>query len=80
MKNIFKNSMCFMKERSLIQICGDCEMLAEGCGKVIGYDEKQIVFVAGRTIVVEGEGLTMTNMENGAVLVKGKFSAIKFEG
>lgn len=80
MKNSLKKRFDGLRDRSLIQITGSREILAEGCGEVRTFDENCIVFVAKRTICIEGEGLSMTNLENGAVIISGNFSAIKFEG
>lgn len=78
MKNIFKGGLTALKDRSLIQITGNTELLAESCGEVQAYDETQLVFKAKKKITVEGTGLVMTNLESGAVSISGTISAIKF--
>ena len=80
MKKVIKNRFDAFRDRSLIQITGNREILAEGCGEVRTFNENCVVFVAKRTICIEGDGLSMTNLENGAVIISGNFSAIKFEG
>ena len=79
MKNIFKYNFSHINQKPLIQINGTDEMLAEGCGEVKLYDETKIVFKALKTVTVEGKRLLMTNLESGAVSVKGRIFSVRFE-
>lgn len=79
MKNIFKYNFSHTCSKPLIQINGTDELLADGCGEVKLYDEAKIVFKALKTVTVEGKGLFMTNLENGAVSIKGRIFSVRFE-
>lgn len=79
MKNIFKDKFSRINRKPLIQINGTDEVLAEGCGEVKLYDETKIIFKSERNVIIEGEKLIMTNLENGAVAVSGRISFVKFE-
>lgn len=79
MKKNWEKGLPTVHRGSLIQITGSDELLAEGCGEVRLYDENKIIFRTKRRIIIEGRQLVMTNLDSGAVSVKGKIALIKFE-
>ena len=78
MTNIFKTLKDDMLDKPLIQIHGNGEILAEGCGRIIHYTEEKVIFCSNSTVEIEGAGLVMTNLGFGSVSIKGTITAIKF--
>ena len=78
LKNIFKTAVFSNGRNSLIQIIGMTELLAEGCGEILSYDENQVIFKAATTICVEGQKLYITNLDNSVVSIKGVMKSIRF--
>ena len=78
MKSIFKDLKSEIFEKSIIQIYGNGEVLAEGCGQIKIYTEDKIVFCAQKCVEIYGEGLVMNNLGCGYVSIRGKITDIKF--
>lgn len=54
--------------------------LIEGVKRILRWDECEIALLAGRTVVILGKGLKVGYKSSDSVLIKGRITAINFEG
>ena len=74
---MFKNLKENVVFKPIIQIHGDGEVIAEGCGNISEYTNERVVFNSKRKIEITGQGLVMTNLGCGYVSVCGKIISVK---
>lgn len=84
-RSVWKRAQRFLQQAettfaSLRIECTVAEAVVEGCVRVLEYDENRILLqtVEG-TLGFEGERLRLCRMAGGAALVRGRFSAVRFE-
>lgn len=77
MANVFKNLKENILFKPIIQIHGDGEVIAEGCGNVVEYTNERIIFNSKRKIEITGQDLIMTNLGCGYVSICGKINCVK---
>jgi len=78
MGNIFKNLNQDIFFKPIIQIHGNGEILAEGCGSVTVCTDEKVVFSSREKIEIDGKDLVMTSLGRGYVSICGKIKNIKF--
>ena len=69
------------RKHSEIQITDDCEILINGCEKVVSYDENYIkIELSGCVVSVFGNRLSMNNFARDGVKITGMLSSVEFSG
>lgn len=60
---------------------GSMEILVEGCRSILEYGETKIRLDMGdRTTAIEGENLSMSDFHRNCLTVRGKITAVRWEG
>lgn len=78
MGNVFKNFNHDIFFKPIIQIHGNGEIIAEGCGAVTVYTNEKVVFTSHGNIEIDGKNLVMKSLGQGYVSICGKITNIKF--
>lgn len=69
------------RKHSEIQITDDCEVIINGCERIISYDENYIkIELSGCVVSIFGNALSMSNFSRDGVKIKGALSSVEFSG
>ncbi len=66
-------------QRPYLELSADRQLLIEGCGGILDYEEDRLALSAGRlTVTVHGEGLTIRSLQEGTALITGIITAVEY--
>jgi hypothetical protein len=76
----YENMKNRMQKHSTLQITDNCEIIADGCRKIVSCDENIVIIdLALNRATITGESLKLRNWGTDGVTISGAVKSVEFE-